>query len=87
MQQLFEYSEEVKQAVGQIAREQGVTPATIAIIGGKIKIGLSAVELATLAENKFVYKTSSRDITFILSMKYSAGTTLIIAVDLNIICS
>jgi len=63
-------------AIEKIAREHGVTPATIAIVEGKIKIGLSAEELKTIANDKQVAKASVRDIPFIISKKLSAGTTV-----------
>ncbi len=63
-------------AVEEMVREQGVTPATIAIVQGKIKIGLAAKELETIAKDKSITKASVRDIPFILSKKQNAGTTV-----------
>ncbi len=63
-------------AVEQLVREQGVTPATIAIVQGKIKIGLAANELEMIAKDKHVMKASVRDIPFILSKRQNAGTTV-----------
>lgn len=63
-------------ACEQIAREQGVTPATIAIMNGKIKIGLTQADLETLVQDKTAVKASKRDIPFILSQKLNAGTTV-----------
>ena len=60
----------------KIAREFDVTPATIAIMNGKIKIGLSEKELATLVNDKHVLKASRRDIPYILSQNFNAGTTV-----------
>lgn len=62
--------------VEDIVREQNVTPATIAILNGKIKIGLSAEELKQIANDKSVVKASRRDISYLLSQKKSAGTTV-----------
>ncbi len=63
-------------ALEQIAREYKVTPATIAIMNGKIKIGLSTQELEFLAQDKSVVKASKRDLPVVLSQKISAGTTV-----------
>jgi pseudouridine-5'-phosphate glycosidase len=60
----------------KIVREHHVTPATIAIMNGKIKIGLSENELETVARDKHVYKASRRDLAFALSQKLTAGTTV-----------
>jgi pseudouridine-5'-phosphate glycosidase len=60
----------------KMVRDKGVTPATIAIINGRIKIGLSENELEHLARDKHVTKASRRDLGFILSQKFSAGTTV-----------
>lgn len=67
---------ETAMMVEDIVRAQGVTPATIAIINGKIKIGLSSDELAQIANNKNMVKASRRDIPYLLSQKLSAGTTV-----------
>ncbi|KTD71492.1 MULTISPECIES: pseudouridine-5'-phosphate glycosidase [Legionella] len=67
---------ETARAVEQIVRDQNVTPATIAVIEGKIKIGLTADELQQFACNKNVLKASRRDLPFIIANKHSAGTTV-----------
>ncbi|WP_392538109.1 pseudouridine-5'-phosphate glycosidase [Legionella sp. 227] len=67
---------ETAQAVEQIVRDHEVTPATIAVIDGKIKIGLTANELQQFACNKDVLKASRRDLPFIVANRYSAGTTV-----------
>lgn len=64
------------QSLEQIARDAGVTPAIIAIMHGKIKIGLSAAELIELAQNKNAQKASKRDLSYMLTGNYSAGTTV-----------
>lgn len=56
---------------------QGAVPATIAILNGKIKIGLSRQELEELADSKAnVIKTSRHDLAYVLSKKLSGGTTV-----------
>lgn len=63
-------------ALEQIARDQGAVPATIAIMHGKIKIGLSADEVEHLARNQSVIKASVRDLSYAISQKLCAGTTV-----------
>ncbi|MCW8445630.1 pseudouridine-5'-phosphate glycosidase [Fluoribacter gormanii] len=67
---------ETAQAVEQIVREHDVTPATIAVIDGKIKIGLTASELQQFANNTEVLKASRRDLPFMVANRHSAGTTV-----------
>jgi pseudouridine-5'-phosphate glycosidase len=64
------------QAVEAIVRAQGVTPATIAIMNGKIKIGLSEQDLDQLVHDKSAMKASKRDIAYVLQQKLNAGTTV-----------
>ena len=59
----------------KIVREEGAVPATIGIVKGKIKIGLSDTELIYFAENKNLPKCSRRDIAAIIaSGQYGALT-------------
>ena len=59
-----------------IIRETGATPATIAILDGVIRIGLSAEELEFLARTKPIVKCSRRDVAAILSQKLNGATTV-----------
>jgi pseudouridine-5'-phosphate glycosidase len=73
------YPENVETALRceMIAREQGAIPATIAIIGGKFKVGLSLGEIEMLGqEGQKIPKTSRRDIAFILASKGNGATTV-----------
>ena len=64
-------------AVEQAARDHGATPATIAIMDGRIKIGLSEDELESLAKHgEQSTKTSRRDIPFVLNAGGFATTTV-----------
>ena len=65
-----------------IARETNVTPATVAIINGKIKIGLSHDDIQMLAEKK-AHKASVRDLGLMISQKASAGTTVALTAMLS----
>lgn len=58
-------------------RESGVTPATIAIINGVIKVGLTDEEIDFLAkEARKVCKVSRRDIAYVVSHKLNGATTV-----------
>ena len=73
------YPENEKTAllVEQAVRREGVTPATIAIIDGRIKVGLSRKDLQSLAQTgQRAIKTSRRDIPFIVANGASGGTTV-----------
>jgi pseudouridine-5'-phosphate glycosidase len=57
-------------------RENGAVPATIAVVAGKIKVGLDDRELEQLAAAKDVVKASGRDLAAIMVGGGSAGTTV-----------
>jgi pseudouridylate synthase len=63
-------------AVEGIVRKAGAIPATIAIINGKMKVGMTSDELEFLSTDKTIYKASDRDIPFILAKKLHAATTV-----------
>jgi pseudouridine-5'-phosphate glycosidase len=63
--------------VEETCRSEGVAPATIAILDGRIKVGLSRGELATLAGKDLnAIKTSRRDLPFVVAGGLSGGTTV-----------
>lgn len=62
--------------VERIIRENGAIPATIAILGGKLKVGLTEEEVEYLGKAKNVVKTSRRDIPFIVAKKLDGATTV-----------
>jgi len=66
-------------AVEAIVRSTGSTPATIAVMDGKIKVGLSAPELQRLAEEgaSNALKTSRRDLAWVLSRSGMIGSTTV----------
>ena len=63
-------------AVEEIVRQNGAVPATIAILNGRLKVGLSKEEIETLGSGKNVIKTSRRDIPFIIANKADGATTV-----------
>lgn len=65
--------------IENIVREKGAVPATIGIINGRIKIGLSSHELETLGTSSTsdnLIKTSRRDYAYVLSKGMNGGTTV-----------
>ncbi|KAG2154790.1 Indigoidine synthase A like protein-domain-containing protein [Suillus clintonianus] len=69
---------EMAQSVERIVRSTGSIPATIAVIGGRIKIGLHPAELERLADqrsNPTAVKLSRRDIAAAIALKKDGGTT------------
>ncbi len=60
----------------KIIREAGAVPATIAIMNGKIKIGLEKDELELLATAKGVKKVSRRDMAAVIAEKEIGATTV-----------
>ncbi len=64
-------------AVQQAVRDNGATPATIAVLGGKLKVGLSEDEISRLGERgDDVVKTSRRDLPVIVSTRSDGATTV-----------
>ena len=59
-----------------IIREHGAVPATIAIIDGKIKIGLEEDELEMLGKNPNALKVSRRDFAYVVASKQVGATTV-----------
>lgn len=60
----------------KIIREAGAIPATIAIINGKIKIGLTKEELEYMGKDSSITKVSRRDMAMILSSGSDGATTV-----------
>jgi pseudouridine-5'-phosphate glycosidase len=67
---------EMARDMENIVRENGATPATIAIIDGRIRIGLTSSELERLANEDRVRKISRRDIASAIIKKEYGGTTV-----------
>jgi pseudouridine-5'-phosphate glycosidase len=57
-------------------RENGAVPATIALLNGKIKIGLNNNEIEFLSKESGILKASRRDIPVIISQNLNAATTV-----------
>ena len=63
-------------AVEDVIRQQGAVPATIAIIDGVIKVGLTREEIEFLGTSKDVLKVSRRDMPLVVSKKMHGATTV-----------
>ncbi|QBR03042.1 pseudouridine-5'-phosphate glycosidase [Paraburkholderia pallida] len=72
------YPENVRTAreVEALIRELGAEPATIALIGGRIRIGLSDDELELLGRSDQVHKVSRRDLPAVLANGGLGATTV-----------
>ena len=57
-------------------RDCDATPATIALLDGKIRVGLSDLELVRLSESDSVLKVSHRDFATAMVKKMNGGTTV-----------
>lgn len=57
-------------------RDNGATPATIALLDGKIRIGLSNDELVRLSDSESPLKVSHRDFAAAILNKADGGTTV-----------
>ncbi len=63
-------------AVEDVVRQQGAVPATIAIMDGKCRVGLSKEELEYFGKAKDVWKVSLRDMPYVVSQGLVGATTV-----------
>lgn len=64
-------------AVEKMVRDNGAVPATIAILGGKLKAGLSTSEIEYLGKKgQNVVKCSRRDLPFVVTKRMDGATTV-----------
>jgi pseudouridine-5'-phosphate glycosidase len=59
-----------------IVREQGAVPATVAVLGGRLRVGLTSAELEHLATGEAIRKTSRRDLPVIVAQQGDGATTV-----------
>lgn len=67
---------EFSHKVEEIVRAEGAIPATVAIMGGKLKIGLNAEELEIMCKAENVGKVSRRDVATYLATGQTGATTV-----------
>lgn len=73
----YPHNYETATAVEGIISSNGCVPATIALLDGKVHIGLDNKQLMRLSDiDPTVLKTSRRDISYVLSQGLSGGTTV-----------
>jgi pseudouridylate synthase len=62
--------------VEKIIRDEGAVPATIAVVDGRLKIGLSDEERETLAKTAGAMKLSRADLAYAIAEERTGGTTV-----------
>lgn len=67
---------EVALKVEDYVREYGAVPATIALLDGKIRVGLDKEEIEYLGKSKNIYKVSRRDLPYIVAKELDGATTV-----------
>jgi pseudouridylate synthase len=63
-------------AVEEVLRKKGVVPATVGLIKGRIKVGLTEGEIRYLAEAENVVKVSRRDFPTVVANRLDGATTV-----------
>ena len=63
-------------ALEHVIRDQGATPATIAVLDGKLKVGLDDAALERLAQSPDMAKASVRDLPMLLATRHDGATTV-----------
>ena len=72
----FPQNMEFAHKVEKIVRAEGAIPATTAIIGGKLKVGLTSEELDLMCKGEGVGKVSRRDVAVYLATGKTGATTV-----------
>ena len=67
---------QVAREVEEIVRSHGAIPATIAILDGKVLVGLTDEQLVAIANRDDIVKASTRDLAIIAATGKSAATTV-----------
>jgi pseudouridine-5'-phosphate glycosidase len=67
---------ETAQRLEQIARAEGATPATIAVLDGALCVGLDRPQLDQIATRQDIKKLSVRDLAIAVARKWNGATTV-----------
>lgn len=59
-----------------VIRAEGATPATIAVLGGRLRVGLDEAELERLARGRDIRKVSRRDLPILIAQGGDGATTV-----------
>lgn len=60
----------------QVIRDEGAVPATIAVINGRLKVGLTPEDLSLMAHGENIAKVSRRDLPYMVAEKKNGATTV-----------
>jgi pseudouridylate synthase len=72
----YPQNSECAQDLEQIISQNGASPATIALLDGRVAIGLTSAEISLLARSEKLMKLSVRNIAVGIASKRSGGTTV-----------
>ena len=67
---------ETARRLEQAVRDEGATPATVAVLGGRLCVGLEGAQLERLAEGRDVRKLSARDLGPAVARGWDGATTV-----------
>src|SRR5438477_8793367 len=67
---------ETAQRVEQIVSEQGATPATIAVLDGRLWVGLNQQQIGQVANRDDIRKLSTRDLAIAVARGWNGATTV-----------
>jgi pseudouridine-5'-phosphate glycosidase len=67
---------ETARRLEQTVREGGAVPATVAVLGGRLCVGLDEAQLVRLAEGEGVRKVSRRDLSLVVGGSEDGATTV-----------
>jgi pseudouridine-5'-phosphate glycosidase len=67
---------ELARKLEQIVRAAGAVPATIAILDGKLQVGLTEDQVRFIAENDDIKKVSIRDLPIAVAQNWNGATTV-----------
>jgi pseudouridine-5'-phosphate glycosidase len=67
---------ETAQRLEQIVQEGGVVPATIAVLAGRLHVGLTADQIRFIADDTEIRKISIRDLPIAIAQKWNGATTV-----------
>ena len=72
----FPHNVETALRLEEIVREEGALPATVGVIGGTLRVGLSSEEIERLATGRSVRKVSRRDLPLVVARQEDGATTV-----------
>jgi pseudouridylate synthase len=72
----YPHNLETAKSLEKIVRENGATPATIAVFDGEFHVGLNDAQIEFLATDKTIRKISRRDLPVAVAKKLNCATTV-----------